>query len=235
MAIKVVLFDLDGTLLPLEQDYFIKCYFMAISKRLARHGYEPQKFISSLWQGVKAMVLNDGKSTNEEAFWNVFKEIYGENVRDDEPYFEAFYLENFDELKNLCGFNAKAKQTVDKIKSKGLRVALATNPVFPRIATQKRISWAGLDYTDFELCTTYENSKYSKPNLNYYKEILTKLNVKAEECLMIGNDVSDDMVVKNLNMKVFLLTDCLINTNNEDISVYPNCNFDDLIYYIDSL
>ncbi|MBO5926473.1 MAG: HAD family hydrolase, partial [Clostridia bacterium] len=143
--------------------------------------------------------------------------------------------ENFDELKNLCGFNAKAKQTVDKIKSKGLRVALATNPVFPRIATQKRISWAGLDYTDFELCTTYENSKYSKPNLNYYKEILTKLNVKAEECLMIGNDVSDDMVVKNLNMKVFLLTDCLINTNNEDISVYPNGNFDDLISYIDSL
>ena len=52
---------------------------------------------------------------------------------------------------------------------------------------------------------------------------------------MVGNDVSDDMVAKNLGMRVFLLTDCLINKNNEDISVYPNGSFDELFEYIDSL
>jgi len=31
----------------------------------------------------------------------------------------------------------------------GFRVALATNPIFPAIATEKRIRWAGLTPEDF--------------------------------------------------------------------------------------
>ena len=36
-------------------------------------------------------------------------------------------------------------------------------------------------------------------------------------------------------MKVFLLTDCLINRENKDISVYPHGSFDELIQYIEAL
>ena len=49
---------------------------------------------------------------------------------------------------------------------------------------------------------------------------------------MVGNDTSEDMVAKTLGMKVFLLTDCLINKSNEDISKYKNGSFKDLIEYI---
>lgn len=39
--IKVALFDLDGTLLPMDQDAFTRGYFNLLAKKLAPHGYEP--------------------------------------------------------------------------------------------------------------------------------------------------------------------------------------------------
>jgi FMN phosphatase YigB (HAD superfamily) len=117
-------------------------------------------------------------------------------------------------------------------KEKGLRVALATNPIFPAIATESRIRWSGLSPEDFELYTTYENSRFCKPNPEYYRDILAQLNVKPEECLMVGNDVEEDMVAQTLGMQVFLLTDCLINQKNADISVYPHGGYPELMEYI---
>ena len=110
--------------------------------------------------------------------------------------------------------------------------ALATNPLFPATATEQRIGWAGLSPNDFELYTTYENSNYCKPNLDYYRAVMNKLSVTPEECLMVGNDVGEDMIATDLGASVFLLTDCLINKENVDISVYPNGNFDALLNYI---
>lgn len=114
-------------------------------------------------------------------------------------------------------------------------MVLATNPIFPAVATRKRVVWAGLSVNDFELVTTYENSHSCKPNPAYYREILQKIGVSSEACLMVGNDVTEDMVAKTLGMKVFLLTDCLINKDNLDISRYPNGGYDELIAYIQNL
>ena len=234
MGLKVVLFDLDGTLLPMEQDKFVKTYFDGIAKSLAVHGYDPKKLINSIWLGTKAMIKNNGEETNEKVFWKTFADIYGENVYSDEPYFDAFYREKFDEVQRACGYNTKAAETIMLVKSLGLRTALATNPIFPAIATQKRIKWAGLSETDFELYTTYENARYSKPNLNYYLGITKELGVAPQECLMVGNDVDEDMIAEKLGMKVFLLTDCIINKDDKDISVYPHGDFDDLVRYIET-
>ena len=92
--------------------------------------------------------------------------------------------------------------------------------------------WAGLNQDDFELYTTYENIGCCKPNLDYYREILRRIGCQPEECLMVGNDVGDDMCARELGMDVFLLTDCLINKENADISVYPNGSFQELLDYI---
>ncbi|MBR2432592.1 MAG: HAD family hydrolase, partial [Clostridia bacterium] len=122
-----------------------------------------------------------------------------------------------------------------KIKDMGYRVVLATNPVFPMAATERRIKWAGLSKDDFELVTTYENCRFCKPNLDYYRDIVSELGVSSEECLMVGNDVSEDMITERLGMKVFLLTNCLINKEEIDISVYPNGDLTALLGYVKSL
>jgi FMN phosphatase YigB (HAD superfamily) len=234
MSIKVVLFDLDGTLLPMDMEQFTKAYFGLLAKKLAPLGYEPEKLIQSIWTGTAAMVKNDGTKPNEKAFWDKFCEIYGEKAIKDLPYFDAYYREDFDKVQASCGFSPLAKKVVDSLKERGYRVALATNPIFPSIATEKRIAWAGLSPSDFEMFTTYENSRFCKPNLNYYKDILAKLEVSAEECLMIGNDVSEDMVAAELGMNVFLLTDCILNKKNDDITKYFRGGFPELLQYIEN-
>ena len=233
MKLKAVLFDLDGTLLPMaDQDAFIQYYFSKLAAHLVPHGYDPKALIGGIWQGVSCIMKNDGGRTNEDAFWGGFSSVFGEKGREDEPYFAEFYEQHFDEARGKCGYNAAAASAVRAIREMGLRVSLATNPVFPEIATRKRIGWAGLAPSDFEFYTTYENSSFCKPNLAYYREVLDRMGVSPEEALMVGNDVDDDMVATKLGMRVFLLTDCLINVKNADISIYPNGGFDALLRYI---
>ncbi|MBQ2720385.1 MAG: HAD family hydrolase, partial [Clostridia bacterium] len=134
-----------------------------------------------------------------------------------------------------CGFAPNAKKIVDGLCERGFEVVLATNPIFPPVATLSRISWAGLSAESFSLITNYSNSSYCKPNPKYYREILSKIGKAPEECLMVGNDVEEDMVAQSLGMKVFLLTDCIINKKDRDISVYPHGGFDDLAAYLQTI
>ena len=226
--VKAVLFDLDGTLLSLDQDEFVKGYFRLLAKKLAPYGYEPDKLVKAVWHGTGAMIQNDGSCTNEVVFWNDFTNIFGEQARAHEPVFAEYYEKDFQQVKNSCGYTPKAAEIVRSLKAAGIRVALATNPVFPAIATESRIRWAGLEPEEFELYTTYENIGFCKPNLDYYREILRRMELDAADCLMVGNDVDEDMVAGKLGMEVFLLTDHLINKSGTDINAFPHGSFDDL-------
>ena len=226
--ITTVLFDLDGTLLPMDQDVFVKDYLGRIAAKLAPQGYDPKLLVDTIWRGTAAMVKNDGAKTNEAVFWDYAVSVHGEKIVQDKHFFDEFYETEFDKIKASCGFHPAAAEIVQELKAKGLRVALATNPIFPARATQWRMSWAGLQPEAFELYTTYENSRHCKPNPAYYRDVLAQLQVQPEQCLMVGNDVGEDMVASRLGIQVFLLTDCIINKSNEDISQYPHGNFDAL-------
>ena len=232
--IKAILFDLDGTLLPMDQDVFIKAYFGALVKKLSSFGYDAS-LVDAIWRGTASMVKNDGKMTNEERWWETFCGIYGEKARDDERYLDDFYENEFEQVSASCGYNQSAREVIDLCHELDFRVILATNPVFPAVATRARIRWAGLSLDDFELVTTYENSSYSKPNPNYYREILEKQALSPEECLMVGNDVREDMIASELGMQVFLLTDCIINKDGADIEQYPHGSFEELKGFISNL
>ena len=235
MSIKAVLFDLDGTLLPMDQDVFLKTYLGMLATNMATHGYEIKSFVEGIWQGTSAVIQNDGSRINEQVFWEAFSASQGKDAIADIEHFDRFYREKFDDVRVSCSYDPAAKDTVDAIKKLGLRVILATNPVFPAIATQKRMRWAGFEPEDFELYTTYENSHFCKPNPQYYMEIASKLGLFPDECLMVGNDVIDDMCAQSVGMKVFLLTNCLINKKNEDISAYERGGFEELIKYVRNL
>lgn len=232
MSLKVVLFDLDGTLLPMDQDEFTKGYFKLLAGKLAPYGYEPEKLVAAVWAGTAAMVKNNGGRSNADAFWESFAGSFGEQRLADKPLFEEFYKKEFQEAASCCGCNPEAAKAVAKIRGMGYRLVLATNPIFPAIATESRIRWAGLTPEDFEFYTTYENASYCKPNPEYYREILKRIEVLPEECLMVGNDVAEDMAAETAGMKVFLLTDCLINRENRDISVYPHGGFEQLLDFV---
>jgi HAD superfamily hydrolase (TIGR01549 family) len=218
-----------------DQDLFLNTYFKALAMKVAPYGINPKELVNAVWGGTKAMITNDGAKTNEERFWEAFCAILGEDVRKLEPVFEDFYLNEFSAAKSTTSVNPLAKECIKLLREKGYRLVLATNPVFPQIATLTRIKWAGLDAEDFELITTYENSYYCKPNLDYYRAILKLIGKEPKECIMVGNDVKDDMGVLQLGMDTFLLKDCLINTENADIAHLKQGDFNDLLAFIQKL
>lgn len=234
--IKTILFDLDGTLLPMDQDQFTAEYFRLLAQKAAGHGYEPERLTRAIWQGTAAMVKNDGSQSNEDAFWQCFTGIYGPQARDDEGMFEEFYRKEFQQARSLCRCEPKAAETVRAAKELGFGVGLATNPLFPAIATESRIRWAGLVPEDFLFYTTYENSRYCKPNPTYYTQLCAEHGLDPRECLMVGNDAAEDaQAATAAGMQAFLLTDCLLNKHSLDISAYPQGSFDELMAHLTRL
>ena len=233
--INAVLFDLDGTLLPMQTEVFTKAYFGGLARRAAPLGYAPDRLVDAIWRGTGAMMKNDGSVTNETRFWQVFNSCFPELPECDRAIFDEFYAVDFPGLSYSCGHESRAAGLVRSLKERGLRVALATNPIFPRTATESRIRWAGLSPDDFEYISSFENSCHAKPNPDYFRDVLRELGLSPDECLMVGNDVDEDMVAQTLGMSVFLLTDCLINRKNTDVSVYPHGDFAALERFLDGI
>ena len=72
---------------------------------------------------------------------------------------------------------------------------------------------------DFELYTTYECACRCKPNPDYYRDILSSMALEASECLMVGNDATEDTAAELAGIQVFLLTDVLLHLDDQFASV----------------
>lgn len=233
--LDTILFDLDGTLLPLSDTAFLELYMGLLGQRFARLGYDPKAFVQAVWAGTKAMIANEGRQSNEAVFREAFSKLV--DTRGDLVYaeFERFYREDFPGVKASAKASPVSRQIVETLKAKGYTLALATNPLFPREATRQRIAWAGLDESDFALVTTYENSRFAKPNPLYYQEVLDKLGKTPEQCLMVGNDRHEDAAATKLGIPFFLVTDCLINERNLALDTLEKGTLEDFFVKIRSL
>ncbi len=231
--IETIIFDLDGTLLPMNEERFQKAYFSLLYKKAESLGYDGDDMVKAVLSSTAAVLKNDGKETNESVFWKSFCEIYGSKAYNDKPLFEEFYGNEFNLARSSCGYDERASMTVDELRRRGYTLILATNPVFPRSAILARLKWAGVDASAFKRITTYENSSWCKPKIGYYEEILEKENLDGKKCMMIGNDAEEDMIATTIVSKGFLLTDYLINRKNIDITRMPHGGYPALWRFLD--
>ncbi len=227
MKRKVILFDLDGTLLPMNTDLFEKIYFKGLCQKFTNM-IDSQLLVKSIWEGTKAMMLNDGHLTNREVFAKRFTQVSGLDYYMHEEEFLKFYENEFQDCLNACQVTKTSKEIIDILKQKGYTVAIATNPIFPKIATVSRMNWLGLNYEDFPLVTTFENSYHAKPNPQYFQDVCDYLNVDPQDCIMVGNDVEEDGIASKLGIEVFLITDCLLNKHNLPLDDYDTYTLEQL-------
>lgn len=146
MKLTTILFDLDGTLLPMDNDEFTRGYFKLLAAKMAPLGYEPKRLVDAVWTGTAAMVKNDGSRSNETAFWQAFGQIYGDRAQADRPIFEAFYENEFQNARAICGFDPAAAQSVRELKRSGFGVALGDEPDLPG-PSRRRAASAGRDWS----------------------------------------------------------------------------------------
>ncbi len=210
MRYKAILFDLDGTLLPMDLEKFVAVYFASLARKAAELGLPVERFMSALQEGTKAMIVNDGQTTNAELFWHRFAGILGQETDSVEAAFDVYYAHEFMETKAATWPNPMAVQLVKAARKQADKVILATNPLFPLCAVETRLSWNGLSAADFDDITYYQNSRYCKPNPKYFTEIFQRHGLSPTDCLMVGNDLKEDGSAASLGAEVFILSDCLI-------------------------
>lgn len=215
---KIILFDLDSTLLQMNQDLFLKKYFFLVGEKAKELGYNKEDFMKVFIKSAYSIIDNDGSQTNEELFWSNIKKEYPE-ISYLKEQFMKFYMEEFNSISEIVYKSSLPNDIIHLFKEKGYRIILATNPLFPVIATYQRMKWAGLNPKDFDYITTYEECRYCKPNRKYYLEIFEKMNISMEESIMVGNDTTDDFLDLPEGIKKILITDYLICKPNEPITI----------------
>lgn len=227
--IKAVFFDLDGTLLPMDEEEFTKVYFNEMANKMSAYGYDKKQLIDVIWNGTKAMYLNDGSKSNEQVFWEYFDSIYGQGKSVDKAIFDSFYTNEFKKTIACCGKNTLAKEIVKFCKDNFQYVVLSTNPIFPLIGTKTRMSYVDLKEEDFDFVTAYENSRFCKPNPKYFLDLLNNFNLKPEEVIIFGNnDYEDGECANSLNIKCYLVRGNIIY-NPKAIHTFEEINMEDII------
>lgn len=206
LKLRAVLFDLDNTLILFEEPVFFEHYtrklYLAFKDIMT-----PQEFTKRLIHSTQMMVNNNGEMNNAEHFIKDFAD--GTNVGEKELWerFANFYENEFEQFKPLMKPLDGAREVISFIQNRGLKIVIASNPMFPMNVQLSRLRWAGLDDIHFDLITAAENSTYVKPRLEYYYQIGKKINVPTENCLMVGNDPFNDMIASKTGMKTYLTTD----------------------------
>ncbi|WP_294561542.1 HAD family hydrolase [uncultured Traorella sp.] len=228
------LFDLDGTLLPMDVEEFTKKYFGLIMQTMNENNRDGKMILDAILKGTMAMVRNDGSHTNEEVFWETFVEATQIPQDEIEPEFYDFYENVFDKINSGVQSQNMIK-AAKLLKEKGYRLYLTTNPLFPRVATLKRVRWAGLDPDDFEWITTYENSSFSKPSVNYYQEVIQGQHLDVNQCMMVGNDVKEDGVIETLGIPLYLVEDYMLNHDNLEIKCRWKGSSQDFLSFAEGL
>lgn len=228
---NTILFDLDGTLLPLDEQKFIDTYFGELYHAFMDK-MDQKTFVGYIWTATGYMRdNNDSNKTNMELFMDKFEQFVGSELEEYKERFEAFYDTGFMKVEEAVSKNKHAIDTVNLLKEKGYTVVLATNPLFPLKAIHHRVRWAGLNPDDFEHITAYENSHYCKPHLVYYEEVLDRIGKEPHECMMIGNDVQEDLIAGKLGLKTFLVENHIINRDDATIDCDQRGNYEDLYQY----
>lgn len=205
------LFDLDGTLLAVDSATFLHAYFGELIQAL--QPVMPTDRLAADILTATARMQADTRPgiTNREKFRNEFDALTpGLDHESVWATISQFYATTFDNLQRVMVPNEPLRRSVEYLRSRRHRLLLTTNPIFPEIATHKRLRWAGYTTATFEYISTMENSTFCKPHVEYWQHVLTCMHVDAADAVAVGNDSVEDVSARLAGIGTYLVTDYAI-------------------------
>lgn len=204
--IEAVLFDLDGTLLGVDMHRYIPVYLEGLATRLDDLAHS-RKVTENMRDAVIDMLTRvDDQLTLEQRMLAYLEQNLAIPPSRYKKALDDFCRANLPGLECFIQQHPLAPLLLKACRRLGWRMVLATNPIFPRPVIDARMKWAGLDPDFFHFVTDYETCRHCKPHLEYFQDVVARLKVPAEACLMVGNDSWHDMAARGAGMRTCLLT-----------------------------
>lgn len=232
--LETVIFDLDGTLLPMDTTAFMMGYNDLIGAYF-NPLIDPTIFIKALWASTKETIDNLEHKKN----YDVFREAMATKLDGDmSVYYERiykFYDEDFLQLGQLTSQSSEMIKAVQVLKDKGYRLLIATNPLFPLKANYHRIRWAGLSPEDFNYISCFEDNHYCKPHLEFYQEVIDLNDLDTSSVLMVGNDVEEDLVIKKLGVQTYLIENHILHRSGKAYKTDYKGKYEDFLRFVEAL
>jgi len=95
-----------------------------------------------------------------------------------------------------------SREVVEAAQAMGLKVAVATTPIYELPVIMERLRRAQLNDIDWDLIASDEFC-WTKPSPEFFHEVATRLDVAPSECLMVGDDAFNDLAARNVGMATF--------------------------------
>ena len=205
--IKAILFDLDDTLLINADSTFVPEYLRLADDFFYKHWQHP-RISDALIQITR--ILNeprDVRQTNMAVARSLIATTTRQLHEAVDTAFDQFYAEYYPALRRCTTPAPFAPEMVELARTNDLAVVIATNPVYPETAVRQRLNWAGIT-GDFALITSADNMHFAKPDPAYYAEIIARVGIEPDEALMVGDNLSNDiMPAALLGLHTFWITD----------------------------
>lgn len=203
---KGILFDLDGTLLDIDIEAFLSHYFAALStaiRGMVAQDDHHAGAMQGIYDATGAMMRPHPGFTNKDVFNREYVHATGIDIEAHADILDRFYEDVFPTLGTGIRAHRGAREAIEVAQTCGLKIAVATNPIFPLRAIEHRLAWAGIAPTDVELITSYENMRATKPHAEYYRQVCEMLGLAPSECLMVGDDRVLDLPAADIGIRTF--------------------------------
>jgi len=204
--LKAVLLDLDNTLILFDELKYYTAYFEKLNHYFDDE-FDPDDLRERVINGTMALRHNRGLNNNLQHFLDVFGHEREADIPRLWERFQAFYQEAYDDIAVTVDVPEGLHPVIAQLRQTGLKLVIASNPIFPVIAQEKRMRWGGLDPAWFDLFTHIENMCFVKPTVDYFKQTCDLIGESPSECLMVGNDPVNDMSAAQAGLKTYRTTD----------------------------
>lgn len=207
MSPKILLLDLDDTLLGTRKlrlkAKFIARYLKLMKKQHYRY-YDAMEFFFRLEAALKQV---DPERTNAKRLSHAVMDHLGMKHEDlAQTWIQTLITDIFEGLRQDFHVLPEAHRFIEWAERSGrYRLILATNPVWPLEIVLKRMEWGKLDPKKFDVITHSGIMHACKPSAEYYRELLRGIQVKPQDCLMVGDSWVNDGAALKAGIPVFLL------------------------------
>ena len=215
-SFRAILFDLDGTLLQVDMRRYIPAYVQGLAATIADTVPHSEAGRTLLGLVHHLLQRDSGDESNNSWYLQHAAQTFGMTPQLLSERFATYFASGLTALDPLMSPTPAARRLAETCIAKGWKVVIATNPVFPQPVIDSRLRRAGLADLDLALVTTSDNSRRCKPNPAYFADIMARLDLNPEQCLMVGNDTGHDLAARQAGIATFLVDTWMIDRAGGD-------------------